>query len=998
MMKTRRILALVVAAVLLVSTLCVVGLLNVTAAETDISDAAGLQKITGDGNYKLTQNIDLTGVDFTTIESFSGTLDGDGKTISGISAPLFATLSGTVKNLTLEGDITLPETGSETVNWGTLANTASNATVTDITLNVTATGSAGAAYYVAFGGIVGKASGTASITDCTVNGSISLENFTGTQSNNMIGAVVGTSSGNSKTSKVTISNCVNNATISVSNDTATGKGGAVAGIVGYADFTNVSYCVNNGAITGSNGEYHMGAIVGRMNGANNKSFTDITYCANFAPITVDNTCASSSYASGIVSYFKQGNIKYCYNTATITNAPGGKACGIIGYLKINSSGAITISNNYNYGTAASNAIGNITVQSGSATSSNNYYLASSGPASSKITNTAIETKEELNEALVALGEYVVDGTENDGYAVLKWQCKHTVTETTCVAEYCKGCGAKVRDIVDGTHAWSEWTVPNPVPACSQGEQVRECTVCGKSETAVIEALDHAWGPFVETTPATDLDCAIETSTCSYCGGTKTQCGAPANWAVTPVDGVYNIYTANDLLWLAHQMNKGDEVPTDADIALKADIKLPEGGMTYINKTFTGTFDGEGHTISGLNDIIFYKLAGTFKNVTLEGEIKNSTSKRIGTIAAETPNEGGAHISNVHSFVDIRCTTSGGNYGGIIGYTLGYNTIINCTYGGTLTIATTGSAIGGMVGYTNRNGAANPVIDGCVFDGAIVLEGDCTGSIVGGIYGHHNASNGGDQIKNCVVTGSITISEETTSCQIGGIAGGYRNTTGNTSRIENCVFNGTITGSGTIGAIAGNLTSLSELKNNVVLSTDYPISPVTAGTITNCYVAKDVVAKGNPITIGEVTYQKYNFGYLNVATKQIVLDAQELSATLEDKVKGYITLRDNGDKHDVRVIFVINEETVIAGGSTVTITFTKDGETVKTFTATLGGEDSEFEVFRAGIAAGVPYFAAEGSEMFGAIVNDIPDGEWDTIIATVVNGEETINVGSADYAQ
>ena len=51
-MKTRRILSLVVAAILVVSTLCVVGLLNVTAGETEITSAEQFATIT-DGEYKL---------------------------------------------------------------------------------------------------------------------------------------------------------------------------------------------------------------------------------------------------------------------------------------------------------------------------------------------------------------------------------------------------------------------------------------------------------------------------------------------------------------------------------------------------------------------------------------------------------------------------------------------------------------------------------------------------------------------------------------------------------------------------------------------------------------------------------------------------------------------------------------------------------------------------------------------------------------------------------
>lgn len=72
-----------------------------------ITDLAGLQAVTGSGNYKITADITATG--FTTIASFSGTLEAAINPatkmpycIKNLSAPLFTTLTGTVKNLVLE--------------------------------------------------------------------------------------------------------------------------------------------------------------------------------------------------------------------------------------------------------------------------------------------------------------------------------------------------------------------------------------------------------------------------------------------------------------------------------------------------------------------------------------------------------------------------------------------------------------------------------------------------------------------------------------------------------------------------------------------------------------------------------------------------------------------------------------------------------------------------------------------------------------------------------
>jgi len=166
-MKVRRILSLVFATILVVSTLCVAGLLSVTAAEIEIDSAEEFKAISGGGNYKLTADIDLTGVDFTTIAAFTGTLDGNGKTVKGISAPLFTALSGEVKNLTLEGAIT---TGATTA-IGVLANkTGGNLKLTGVINKVSLTTTASA--YV--GGFIGEVTGTNSVTvtGCTNDGAI----------------------------------------------------------------------------------------------------------------------------------------------------------------------------------------------------------------------------------------------------------------------------------------------------------------------------------------------------------------------------------------------------------------------------------------------------------------------------------------------------------------------------------------------------------------------------------------------------------------------------------------------------------------------------------------------------------------------------------------------------------------------------------------------------------------------------------------------------------
>ncbi len=115
---------------LLAATLLLLTLLHqlTVAAQTTITDLAGLNGMTASGNYIITADIDASdGGGYTTITSFSGTLEAaiDPTThmpyrIKNLSVPLFTTLTGTVKNLVIESVAISGYTG----NTGAIACTA----------------------------------------------------------------------------------------------------------------------------------------------------------------------------------------------------------------------------------------------------------------------------------------------------------------------------------------------------------------------------------------------------------------------------------------------------------------------------------------------------------------------------------------------------------------------------------------------------------------------------------------------------------------------------------------------------------------------------------------------------------------------------------------------------------------------------------------------------------------------------------------------------------
>lgn len=158
---------------------------------TEISDEAGLKAIANNlsGDYILTQDITLSGT-WTPITPFTGTFDGAGHTISGMTvtsgtyAGLFGSIgsSGAVRNLEVEGSINITTSGGVFAggvvgnNQGTVENCASHVTI-DYTEDTDEACS--------LGGVVGYNSGT--VTNCYATGTISVDG----DGTNYIGGVVG---------------------------------------------------------------------------------------------------------------------------------------------------------------------------------------------------------------------------------------------------------------------------------------------------------------------------------------------------------------------------------------------------------------------------------------------------------------------------------------------------------------------------------------------------------------------------------------------------------------------------------------------------------------------------------------------------------------------------------------------------------------------------------------------------------------------------------------
>ena len=223
---------------------------------------------------------------------------------------------------------------------------------------------------------------------------------------------------------------------------------------------------------------------------------------------------------------------------------------------------------------------------------------------------------------------------------------------------------------------------------------------------------------------------------------------------------YEVYNAEGLKNIAELVN--EEWKLDINITLTNNIDLTGIDWTPIgkddNKAYTGTFDGNGKTITGLTVTrsnrytgLFGFIKGTVKNVVLT-EVNITSGTFVGGVAGWSF---GGNIENCSVSGSVSGTTFAG---GVVGSQRG-GSITGCN-----SSATVKGVIfaGGIAGETN-SGAS---LTGCYATGDVTVENDGTNnSHAGGVVGY----NGGGTLTACYATGSVTGSGSGT-IYVGGVTG------------------------------------------------------------------------------------------------------------------------------------------------------------------------------------------------------------------------------------
>ena len=229
------------------------------------------------------------------------------------------------------------------------------------------------------------------------------------------------------------------------------------------------------------------------------------------------------------------------------------------------------------------------------------------------------------------------------------------------------------------------------------------------------------------------------------------------------NGSYTVYNADGLLNIAELVNGGK---TDINITLDKNIDLTGKDWTPIGTSFdnsyTGTFDGGGHTITGLTITTKDQFVGLFGYLNRAGTVKNVVME-------------GIQITSNHMF---------GNTGGVAGFSWG--TIENCSVSGSVSGT---KCVGGVVGAQKAGSitgcSSSATVKGtvdvggvagekwgsmtaCYATGNVTLEIDSPKNLSGGgLVGF----NGGSGVLACYATGNVTSTGSSTgNVHIGGFLG------------------------------------------------------------------------------------------------------------------------------------------------------------------------------------------------------------------------------------
>ena len=471
----------------------------------------------------------------------------------------------------------------------------------------------------------------------------------------------------------------------------------VGGVCGYNDSGPVTNCYNTGSVTGND---YVGGVCGQ-------NYATVTNCYNTGNVT-----GTGDHVGGVCGLNYYVTVTNCYNTGSVEGT-GDYVGGVCGDNYFG-----TVTNCYNIGSVEGNEIvGGVCGRNSSTVT--NCYNSGSVEGNSQVGGVCGLNGRTLtncyNTGSVAGNRYV-GGVCGQNYA--------TVTNCYYLAGTANSGIGEDYNSGEATEKTAKQFQSGAVAYLLQGEQAGQ-----------------VWGQNISFNPKDSYP---------VLGGLKVVQNGDgyANELNQNSDGFYLISTADELRLFASMVNSGQ---TSINGRLTADIELnnttgwenwgntpPANSWTPIGDYFTGTFDGQGHTISGLyvnNSDYPSHYAGLFGSLDGGGTVEN--------------------VGVTKSY--IQGSDHAGYTGGIVGLLMNGGTIRNCYCTGIVRCQGYGGG-GGIAGMSS----GNSTIENCYFAGRISSEygpAEMIGPIVGSMYADYVNPTNCFYLEGCGASGKGTSMTE-----------------------------------------------------------------------------------------------------------------------------------------------------------------------------------------------------------------------------------------------
>ena len=768
-----------------------------------ISDDASLQAFAervaaGETTLSARVAADFTAISpWTPVSGYKGVFEGDGKTITGLDQPLFATLEGVVKNLTLNSTITASD--AEDANWGIFAKAIIPSSEVD---------------------------DDAGLQNCVAQGTLTYTPTSAVADATQIGGFVGLNRGG------LITNCVNEAVITMGDGAVAHEGAIhIAGVAGLSQAGGdlgtpgeIIDCTNAGSVI-CNAQAKNNINIGGMVGYQTGSKETVSGCFNKGVVKAGATCSTTKalHLGGIVG-MGNGYIESSSNAGEgeVVSEQGSSA----GTFICQGGVAGRINNGSRTYSGLSNA-GNLTVAAGG----ESYTLV--GGVVGRCDEGAA-----ISECVTTGGKISYEGTESScplyiggivGYIKKPVTLCTNATEIE-LAEDCVvsndllvgGVAGRIDD-AEITSCTNNATLTN---ACSSTTYLQLGGIAGWNNKSTITDCENTGS----VTNIADSDGRIyvggitaeasgAVSGCENSGNIDNSGASEAEWNV--IGGVAGMNSGADL---TDCVNKG-EIYNHCNAT-----GIHIGGVTgFVNADavyHTCTNDGEVAISNG------FKVSSG-DHITVGGV--------VGRSAAQVSYDECVNNGYVHVHISNNATTAAVYVGGIFGDNVKKDiSCLNCENNGMVELYNEKSptslqnyALGGIAGRISQIGGTTS-IDGCENHNELYIKANR--GIIGGIAGQFCDG----QITNCTNTSKIVYSRNKSYkmyIAAGGIVG---NAYGKAEKIEDCfnageVLSLSLTGEYVMGNYVGGV--IGWLEDPCVVTDCINTGAVTCATgEKNAYVA------------------------------------------------------------------------------------------------------------------------------------------------------------------